>query len=77
MKDNSLYIPHFKGHAALLEYDGSGWRLAEYLPAHGTCTTVAAIGMELTFGDIRSPSRTYRAQLRYSGGERWILDYAE
>lgn len=77
MQNHSLYIPNYQGHAALLTYTGSGWKLAEYLPAHGTCTTVAAIGMDITFGDIRSPSRTYRAQLRYSGGERWTLDYAE
>lgn len=77
MKNQSLYIPNYQGHAALLTYTGSGWRLAEYLPAHGTCTTVAAIGMDLTFGDIRSPSGKYRAQLRHSGGETWALDYAE
>jgi hypothetical protein len=77
MKNHSLYIPNYQGHAALLKYTGSGWKLSEYLPAHGTCTTVAAIGMELTFGDIRALSGRYRAQLRYTGNETWTLQYAE
>lgn len=77
MRDNSLYIPQFRGMAALLKYDGTGWKLTEYVPSKGQCTTVAAIGMDITFGDIRTPGRIYRAQLRYVGGERWILESAE
>lgn len=76
MQDGSLYIPSFQGHAALLKKDGDGWRLAEYAPATG-CTTVAAVGMDLTFGDIRSQSGNFRGWLRYVGGERWVVGGAE
>jgi hypothetical protein len=71
-----LYIPHIHGHAALLAKDGDGWRLAEYVPATG-CTTVAAVGMDLTFGDIRSQAGNFRGWLRYVGGERWVLGGVE
>jgi hypothetical protein len=77
VRDSSLFIPSFRGYSALLKYTGTGWMLAEYLPSAGECTTVYAIGMDLTFGDIRSPSGKYRAQLKYAGNETWTLDYAE
>jgi hypothetical protein len=76
-KDYSLYIPNYKGYAALLKYTGTGWKLAEHLPSSGKCSTVFELDMNLTFGDIRSISGNYRAQLRYTGDETWVLDYAE
>jgi len=76
-KDYSLYIPDYQGHAALLKYTGSGWKLAEHLPSSGKCSTVFELDMNLTFGDIRSISGNYRAQLRYMGNETWTLDYVE
>jgi len=77
LRDSSLFIPSFNGYSALLKYTGTGWKLAEYLPSAGGCSTVYAIDMNLTFGDIRSIGGNYRAQLRYTGNETWMLDYAE
>lgn len=71
-----LYIPSFRGHSALLERDGDGWRLAQYVPATG-CTTVAAVGMDITLGDVRSPAGKFRGWLRYVGGDRWVLGGVE
>lgn len=74
-RDFSLFIPSFQGMAAHLKRDGEGWVLAEYLPSvAGGCTTVAAIGMDLTFGDVRSPAGRFTGFLRYdAGGNRWLL----
>jgi hypothetical protein len=72
-----LYIPSFRDHAALLKRDGDGWRLAQYVPTGPGCTTVVAIGMDVTFGDIRSQAGRFRGWLRYVGGERWVLGGAE
>lgn len=73
-RDFSLLIPSFQGMAALLKREGEGWVLAEYFPSAGACTTVAAIGMDLTFGDVRSPAGRFTGFLRYdAGGNRWLL----
>jgi hypothetical protein len=77
LRDLSLFIPNFSGYSALLKYTGTGWKLAEHLPSSGKCSTVFELDMNLTFGDIRSISGNYRAQLRYTGNETWVLDYAE
>lgn len=74
LRDLSLFIPSFRGMAALLKREGDGWVIAEYFPSAGTCTTVAAIGMDLTFGDVRSPAGRFTGFLRYdAGGNRWLL----
>jgi hypothetical protein len=77
LKDFSLFIPSVNGYSALLKYTEAGWKLSEYLPSSGKCSTVFELNLNLTFGDIRSASGNYRAQLRYTENETWTLDYVE
>lgn len=55
MRGNHLYVPNYNGMAAYLRYMGDyQWRVEQYEPARGSCSSVSIVGGAVELSDVRS-----------------------